>query len=229
MVKLNESQRRYMVLFEKHVDVETGEIFDKEFERDILTLRSMGADMNVVKRTDEWHSKYKPLYRFMWKYELPPALYSFVYLFALEGTIDPSTIGSTMMIISDKHEEAVGKSDDLKASYNRYVDSRVKYEGGELKLLIGADVTLKQAKEFLEENWNYIQSRQSEYKSMFDTNGTVRPYFNAKRDYRIVALHAEGLKDAEIAKIISNEYGIPLTYKKVWEIRKKLKPKDIPI
>ena len=61
MVKLNESQRRYMVLFEKHVDVETGEIFDKEFERDILTLRSMGADMNVVKRTDEWHSKYKPL------------------------------------------------------------------------------------------------------------------------------------------------------------------------
>lgn len=88
MESLNESQKRYKVLFENHVNVKTGVIFDKEFERDILKLRAMGETMMHRTVGGKGWSKYPPLFRFAWKHRLAWPMAEFLYHFALDGTVD---------------------------------------------------------------------------------------------------------------------------------------------
>lgn len=122
MTELDESQKRYKTLFENHVDLKTGEVFDREFERDISKLRSLGESMKNKTGTKGW-AKYPALVRFIWKHKLPPTMYEFIYQYALDGTIDFEKITSGMLIVSEKDELAVGEGIDEKEGYSKYRQS----------------------------------------------------------------------------------------------------------
>lgn len=224
MSSYTESQKRYLRVFESHVDIKSGEIFDKEFEEDILRLRTLGD--NMLKRTEQYGNRwdsYTPFFRFTLKHKIPRSLHRFLYLFIQTGEIKPALIKPMVSLISEAHGKKYGDGDDPEASYEYYAERREK----ELKLTIGADVSIKQIKQFLDNHRHEIETMQEGYRKL-DAPKISRPYINAKRDYKIVELHRQGFSDGEIAKQISKEYA-SISYKKVWEIRKNLEKPPIPV
>lgn len=202
MTALNESQKRYKILFENHVDSKSGVIFDKEFERDILTLRAMGKRMTERVVDGKGWSKYPPLFRFIWKHKLALPMYDFMYHFALDGTIDFTRIQSGLSIVDD--------------------------ENG-LKIAIPSGTTKKQVVDFINEQWNAIEEAQKGNKVPLYPDGRVSQHFNAKRDYRILEL-AETMKLNDVAAKIAREYSpYSPTPKEISKIKDRLKKRDIPV
>lgn len=229
---LNETQRRYLILFENHVDLKTGEIFDKQFERDVIKLRSMEpASLTAIPSKGETN----PMIRFIIKYGFPPEMVDFLYNFILTNEIDYSLIISGMYLVSDATKKAIGWGGNESDSYIVY-DGIATYnqtkERQELKFVIPAKVTLKQAKDFLTRNWDFIKDQQPNYLGANDKNkaDTIRPHFNAKRDYRVLELLESGARYNDVALQIQKEYpGYSPTYMEIAKIKSKLKIKDIEV
>lgn len=202
MTVLNESQKRYTILFENHVDSKSGVIFDKEFERDILTLRAMGKRMTERVVDGKGWSKYPPLFRFIWKHKLALPMYDFMYHFALDGTIDFTRIQSGLSIVDDE---------DV------------------LKIAIAPGATKKQVIDFINEQWGAIEEVQKDYMIPLFPDGRVRQHLNAKRDYRMLEL-AETMSLNDVAAKISQEYSpYSPTPKEISKIKDQLKKRDIPV
>lgn len=228
----NETQRRYLVLFENHVDLKTGEIFDKQFERDVIKLRSMEPhELALIPST----GGSTPLARFNVKYGFPAEMVEFLFSYIVNNEIDLSLIRSGMYIVSDATQKAVGWSGTDEESFIAY-DGIATYNQTksrrELKFIIPANVTLKQAKDFLTQNWGFVKDQQSHYLGVNDKAkaDTIRPHFNAKRDYRVLELLESGAKYNDVAVQIQKEYpGYSPTYMEIAKIKSKLKTKDIEI
>lgn len=233
--KLNESQKRYLILFENHVDIKTGEIFDKQFERDIKSLRSMNRDTLMAIPPKGSTHKAQPMARFIVKYDFPAEMANFLYEYIVNDNIDALLIHSGLYLVSDATQEAVGWGDNQEDAYVVYdgiaTHNQTKNRS-ELKLVIPPKVTLKQAKDFLTLNWDFVKEQQSNYLGKNDKKlvDKIRPHFNARRDYRVIALLEKGLSYKEVAIEIQKEYPTySPTYMEIAKIKSKLKRKDIEV
>lgn len=227
MALLSDTQRRYRILFENHVDTKTGDIFDKEFERDILKLRLLGADMLKKDRPGVMMSA--PLRRFILKYEFPYLMRDFLYIYAHEGTIDFQLIGSGMLLVSEADKVAVGSRADESKAYRSYKDTRSKHGDDDLKLVLNPNSTKKEAMQFLDMHWDsFVKPRRSK-SFLYGLSERVREQYNAKRDYRVLEL-LEDYKPKDVSIMISKEYpGYTPTYVDFAKIKKRRKPKKITI
>lgn len=202
MAALNESQKRYKILFENHVNIKTGNIFDKEFERDILKLRNMGDGMIQRTKGGKGWSKYPPLFRFIWKHKLALTMYDFLYNFALDGMIDFTRISSGL---------SFEVSDD------------------KLKIVISPDATRKQIINFINEQWDEIHKAQTFNMVPLYPDGKVKQHLNAERDYRMFEL-AETMKLNDVAAKIAQEYHpYSPTPSDISKLKNRYKKRNIPI
>lgn len=202
MTSLNESQKRYKILFENHVNIKTGVIFDKEFERDVLKLRDIGDSMKQRTTGGKGWNKYSPLLRFIWKHKLAYPMYDFLYVYALDGTIDFTKISTGLLLEDDDYS---------------------------LKLVISPDATKKQIKNFIDEHWQDISNAQAENMIPFYPEGKAAVHLNAERDYRMLEL-AETMKLNDVAARIAQEYRpYSPTPRDITKIKDRLKKRNIPI
>lgn len=202
MTSLNESQKRYKILFENHVNTKTGNIFDKEFERDILKLRNMGKAMTHHTVGGKGWSKYPALFRFIWKHKLALPMYDFLYHFALDGTIDFTKIRTGIFL----------EDDDT------------------LKLVISPDATKKQIKDFIDEHWQDIRKAQAENITPLYPDGKAAVHINAERDYRMLELAETTKKLNDVAAKIAQEYHpYSPTPRDISKTKYRLKKRNIPV
>ena len=230
MTELNESQKRYKILFEKHVDIKSGVIFDKEFEKDIIQLRSMGKEMLKDDLTPNHTDRKSPFVRFVLKYKFPISMIDFLYSYVLDGSVEFKEITSGMYLVSDVDKTAIGRGSTPEGVYLTY--DQIRSAGGhqkpsdELKLILSASTSLKQAKNFLTDNWDFIKSKQPLYRINEEPIGTIRPYFNAKRDHRVLELLETHSID-EVTIMISKDYPTyHPTYMEIAKIKSRLRLKD---
>lgn len=232
---LNESQKRYKILFEDHVMVTKNKItvIDKVFERRIEELRKLGKDKMSLRETLSVQgydfSGMSPFEIFMYEYKFPEAMREFLYRYIVNEEIDYTLIQDGLYLVSDLNESATdGITDDEHSLYlKKYAEVNEdsdRFASMELKLVINHDTSLKQAKNFLTRNWQFIQQNQEHWRQSHDREGKIRPHLNAKRDYRIMELVEQGLNDAQISTQIEKEYkGYAPTYMAIAQIKSRIK------
>lgn len=204
------SQRRYLRLFSRYVDIDTEQVLHKRFERDLRELRESGvvfADSKAMIRGEKVASS---LSEFMLKYRLPYAMIDFVYAYISEDKIDPLLIQSGMFLVSEADRTAIGLGRDSHVNFSLYEQLRNrngKRPRSELKLVIPAGVTLNEAKAFLDSHWiSYVQPRMKRYTtSVSATRSRIRSR-TSEIDRRILELKTEGLTHAEVARLINSEF-----------------------
>lgn len=230
--RLTETQKRYRILFENHVDSKTGEIFDKDFAADILRLRTLASEMrNPLPAGNRGKlDRLPPLVRFLLKYKLPEMMDDFIYQFALNGTIDLSLISSGMLLVDGREQVAVGSNSTPEEAYRQYIKEQEKYGSQDIVLVFRRGVTLRQAKDFLSEHWyGFVLPHQSMSRFFGGMNTRIRPSFNAKRDYRVFEL-AKTMKPKLVAEQIIKEYpGYYPTYVEIAKIKKRLTRLNVTI
>ena len=205
------SQNRYLRLFTRYVDIDTGEINHKGFERDLRDLRNSGVSLSDSKAIIKGRKATSPLSEFMLKYGFPYAMVDFIYNYVLYEMIDPLLIRSGMFIVSEADKTATGLGREPQVNFTYYEQLRTR--GGktkpknELKLVIPAGVSLNEAKSFLDNNWReFVEPRLKRYRTSVDApRRRIR-----SRDERIVRavlqLKAEGLTHAQVAEEINERF-----------------------
>lgn len=215
MPSYDDSQNRYMRLFERYVDVPTQTFLDDNFRTDILRLREVGEDMTNFEAIINGEASTSPFAEFMIRYDLPFAMVDFLYHYIINDTIDPSLIRSGMFIVSEADRTAVGRDNSGHLDY--FIYKQISTHGGrelpkdELKLVIPNGVTLNQAKDFLDNNWvSFVSQKQSLYSVLGDaTTSAIRPrnYRGTAELYRrIMDLADSGKSHREIANIVNTEF-----------------------
>lgn len=228
MVKLNESQKRYKILFENHVSINRGKatIVDKAFERRIKELRELGWER--ILQHGEQFGDIAPFDLFMYEYKFPKQMKDFLYHFIItDGEIDYTLIKDGLLLVSDLDELMTdGTSDNgYIEQYGAIEDNSDRFATPELKFVIGHDTTLKQAKDFLTRNWQFVEDHQKLWRQDHEREGkTIRPHLNSKRDYRIIELLEQGFNPAYVSTQIEKEYnGYAPTYMAIAKIKSRIK------
>lgn len=205
------SQNRYLRLFTRYVDIDSGEIHHKGFERDMRDLRDSGVSLVDSKAIIKGRKNPSPLSEFMLKYRFPYAMVDFIYNYVIHETIDPLLIRSGMFIVSEADKTAAGLGREPQINFALYEQLRT--HGGktkpknELKLIIPAGVSLNEAKSFLDNNWReFVEPRLKRYRTSVDApRGRIR-----SRDERIVRailrLKAKGLTHTQVADKINRQF-----------------------
>lgn len=226
MTVLSETQKRYKLLFENHVDTKTGEIFNKEFERDILKLRAIGAGMTHHDSGEKVVAT--PLRRLLVKYGFPYLMHNFIYLYALNGTVDYEQIISGLLLVCEVDGVAVGAGNESEA-YEKYKSNQTLNGDTDLKLIINPNSTKKEVMQFLDIHWESFVKPRAIEGVLIGTPERIREHYNAKRDYRVLEL-LEDHKPKDVSIMISKEYpGYTPTYVDFAKIKKRRKPKNITI
>lgn len=233
--RLNESQKRYKILFDDHVLVTKNKIIiiDKAFEKRIQELRKLGQEKmslseNISVQGHDF-SGISPFEIFMYEYKFPEAMREFLYHYIVKDEIDYSLIRDGLYLVSDLNESATdGVTDDEHSlylkEYGEVDEDSDRLASMELKLLINHDTSLKQAKDFLTRHWKFVQKNQEQWRQSHEREGKIRPHFNARRDYRIIELVDQGLNDAQISTQIAKEYkGYAPTYMAIAQVKSRIK------
>lgn len=233
--KLNESQKRYKILFEDHVSTIRGKvtIVDKAFERRILELRKLGQEKMSSREILSVQGfdlpGMSPFELFMYEYKFPETMKGFLCHFIVEDEIDYSLIESALYIASDLDETLRDDSttDEHRAYLSKYGEVGENLDrpaSMELKFVINHDTSMKQAIDFLRRNWEFVEQHQGLWRQDNERKGKIRPHLNSKRDYRIMELIEQGLNDAQISTQIEKEYkGYAPTYMAIAKIKSKIK------
>lgn len=206
------SQQRYLRLFSRYVDIDTGQVLHKRFERDLRELRESGVVFADSKAMIRGEKAVSSLSEFMLKYHLPYAMIDFVYIYITEDRIDPLLIQSGMFLVSEADKTAIGLGRDSRVNFRLYEQLRNrsgKRPRGELKLVIPAGVTLNEAKTFLDNNWTtYIEPSMKRYATNTSPqSGRIRSR-DAKIDRRILQLKAKGLTHTQVAEHINRQFNM---------------------
>lgn len=229
MAELNASQIRYKKLFENHVDVRTNNIFDKEFERDVLSLR---ADERMASSAyDDEGREIEPsrLEKFLIKYDFPDAMSGFIYEYIKNDVIDFRRIRSGMYLVSEADDTGAGYDVSPEENFHFYIQDKYDKPNYELKLVISPYATINELRDFITVNQEFIRNKQKLYKHTEEVSGVIRQQYNAKRDYRIMEL-LETHKPKEVAIMISKEYpGYAPTPMDISKIKHRLKYKNITL
>ncbi len=227
--KLNESQKRYKILFENHVNSKTGVIDDKVFERRINKLRELGPERMLRPGGQFWE---RSLFDwFMYEYKFPKTMRDFLYHYIVsDGEIDYTLIKDGLLLVSDLDEAATDIEDGDEherylEEYDAIDDNSDRFATLELKLVISHDATLKQAKDFLTRNWKFVEQHQKAWRQDHERDSkTIRPHLNSKRDYRVMELLEQGLNFAQVSTQIEKEYkGYAPTYMAIAKIKSRIK------
>lgn len=227
MAGLSETQKRMKLLFENRVNTKTGEIYHKEFERDILKLRSLGDAMLKKDRGGVMMSS--PFRRLILKYEYPRVMVGFLYKYALDGAVDFYLIDSDMLLVSEPDKTAVGSKKAAHEAYERYRKDIDRYGDRDLKLIISPNTTKKEVIDFINTHWKSFVSPKQHKSFFYGSSSRIREHYNAKRDYRIIEL-LETHKPKAVVELISKEYpGYYPTYVDIAKIKRRLKVQNITI
>ena len=234
--KLNESQKRYKILFENHVSINKGKvtIVDKTFEKRIQQLRKLGREKMLLHKIlhvqgFDW-SGMSPFEIFMYEYKFPGTMKDFLCHYIVSDEIDYTLIRDGLYLVSDLNESATdGVTEDehklyLK-EYGEISENSDRLATMELKLVISHDTTMKQVHDFLKRNWEFVERNQGLWRQSHERDSkTIRPHLNSKRDYRIMELIEQGLNDAQISTQIEKEYkGYAPTYMAIAKIKSRIK------
>lgn len=223
MPHLNASQNRYLRLFTRYVDMNTGEPFDREFKADLETLRQLGINIDDYRAVIKGNDRDTPFSNFLKKYEFPYAMANFIRMFVLEDRISPLLIHSGIFLVSEADESATGYNKH-KEGYSLYSRSRLdeatNEPHSELKLIIPAGVKLNEVKDFLDDNWStFIQPRMRLYETSGSApNRRIRSRPLVVIEHRIAELKEQNKTAAEIARIINGEFKTNYTYNNINQI-----------
>lgn len=213
-----------MILFENHVDIKTGEIFDHYFKKDVEYIRDIvdedGEKINFLHVKPFFGRK---IARLGLRYRLPVNMLDFLSKFVDTGVIDPSLIASHIEIIDGRNKTLTR---DKKASHGLWLQYQ-EYAGRspdlELKIVIDDEVSLEQLKDYITDHWGVIEAG-IKAKPRLHKRTIIRPHLNAKRDYRVLALLESGLTYDDVALQIQKEYpGYVPTYMAIQKIKSKVK------
>lgn len=215
MPHYDDSQNRYMRLFERYVDTTTRAFLSDDFASDVLKLRKLGESMTNLEAVINGEATTSPFAEFMIKYDLPFAMVDFLFEFIINDSIDQSLIRSGMFLVSEADKTAVGRDNSGDLDY--FIYKRISTHGGrelpehELKLVIPNGVTLTQVKDFLDNHWSsFVAQKQELYARSGDaTTGPVRPrnYRGTTEVFRrIMELADTDITHREIATILNNEF-----------------------
>lgn len=221
--KLNESQNRYKVIFENHVDTKTRHVFNHYLWRDIQTLRERVK--NGTESKEDLSLKWLLL-----KYKFPREMREFIANFIYnDNDIDYSLLEPNIYFVDEASEIAVS---DKATSRRKWQELQKRSDiqklyatAGERKLVIDGAVTLEELRSFLTRHWKDIR------KSLVDVSPNVNyvssrgvgTHSTAKRDYRVVQLAEEGYSYVDINNILAKEFpGYSVTYKVIDKLKTKI-------
>lgn len=226
-MQMTKWQKRYMILFENHVDIKTGEIFDHYFKKNVEHLRRLTKEQrDEIDFLRDKPMFVTPLIRLCRRYKFPSNMDKFLECYVYTGEIDPSLISSNIQII-DGWGKTVTNDDkpsrDLWESYQenveRFPDSLIQQE---LKIVIGDEVSLEQLRDYITMHWDAIEVGIKAKPKMYERS-IFRAHLNAKRDYRLLALLESGLTYDEVALQIQKEYpGYVPHYMAIQKIKSKV-------
>lgn len=212
-------QERYMILFENHVDVKTGEIFDHYFKKDLEYVRSL---------TKENKQKLQNLTaKLALRYKFPANMVNFLSEFIDTGAINPSLISSYIRIVDGRSQTVTRDKEASHLLWKQYQENIQRFPTHspeyELKIVIGDEVSREQLRDYITEHWDMIEAG-IKAKPRAHERSIFRSHFNAKRDYRVLALLESGLTHDEVALKIQQEYpGYSPTYSDIQKIKSKVK------
>lgn len=227
-MQMTKWQQRYMILFENHVNVKNGEIFDHYFKKDIEHIRSLldkdGRGLDYL-HISPIHSR--AIARLSLRYRFPTNMLSFLSKYIATGEIDPSLITSHIKIVDGRNKTL---TQDTKASHGLWLqyqdDAKRSHRNShdlELKIVIDDEVSREQLRDYITDHWDVIEAGIKAKPSLHE-RAIIRPHLNAKRDYRVLALLESGLTHDEVALQIQKEYpGYSPTYMAIQKIKAKIK------
>ena len=224
MPHLNASQNRYLRLFTRYVDIDSGRVLDEEFNERINRLRLLGITESEYRATiKDRHKEPSPLAQFLLDYHFPYAMAEFIRTYITECTINPQLIHSGLFLVSEADETASGYNEDKRA-YTLY--EQTKTHGGrtestpELKLVIPSGVKLNEVKAFLDEHWgSFVQGKMRLYEARGSApNRRIRSRTTAAIESYILELKAQGNTAADIALRVNARYHTSYTYNNINQI-----------
>lgn len=220
-------QKRYMILFENHVDIKTGEIFDHYFRKDVEYIRGLTKEQleEVVLLRDK-PMFVTPMIRFCRRYKFPTNMDSFLEYFVLKDVIDPLLISSNIKIVDGWGKTVTKDSQPSSGLWTSYQESVEAFPDTliqqELKIVIGDEVSLEQLRDYITMHWDAIEAGIKAKPKMYERS-IFRSHLNAKRDYRLLALLESGLTYDEVALQIQKEYpGYVPHYMAIQKIKSKV-------
>lgn len=208
-----------MILFENHVDIKTGEIFDHYFKKDIVYIRGLAKE--------EKQDGTNPVVSLALRYKFPANMVSFLDEFVETGMIDPSRISSNIKIVDGRNKTLARDGEPSRVLWKEYQNDTQRYPRlspeYELKIVIGDEVSREQLKDYITDHWNVIEQG-VKAKPRAHERAIFRPHLNAKRDYRVLVLLESGLTHDNVALQIQKEYpGYSPTYSDIQKIKAKVR------
>ena len=223
MDKLNETQNKYMIIFENHVDKKTKKVFDHYLSRDIDILRKKVE--HAMASRDDLSLKWL-LLRYKFPKEMREFLINFIYN---NSDIDESLLRPSIYFVDEAEQIVVDDSGVSRDKWNWLQDKsdivKAYKANGEKKLVINGIVTLDELRAFLKRNWTQLNEHMQSVSSTpnYMTSRGVKIHSVARRDYRIAELSEQGLKFQDINNILVDEFpGYTVSHKDVNEIKTKL-------
>lgn len=216
-----------MILFENHVDIKTGEIFDHYFKRDVEHIRGLMHEVRpMVQPANDKPMFITSMVDLALRYKFPMNMVNFLKKFIYTGEIDPSLINSYIRIIDGRSETLTEDEEPSHELWKRYQESVARSSKtlqSELKIVIGDEVTREQLRDYITDHWDAIEAG-IKAKPKGHERSIIRPHLNAKRDYRVLVLLESGLTYDEVALQIQKEYpGYAPTYMAIQKIKSKVK------
>ncbi|MGB4768910.1 MAG: hypothetical protein WBP20_00430 [Candidatus Microsaccharimonas sp.] len=216
-----------MILFENHVDVKTGEIFDHYFKKDVEHIReSISKEKPYTELSNEMPKPLNLVLGLALRYKFPVNMVDFLGAFVVSGIIDPSLISSQIKIIDDRNEILTADKESSHETWKQYKDVAARLPApfnAELKIVIGDEVSREQLRDYITDHWDAIEVGIRAKPKAYERT-IIRPHLNARRDYRLIALLESGLTYDEVALQIQKEYpGYVPTYMAIQKIKSKIK------
>lgn len=217
---LNESQNRYMIVFENHVDTKDRYIFDHYLRKDVETLRERVKDKTATK--EDLSLKWLLL-----KYRFPREMRDFLINFVYgDSNIDVSLLQPNIYFVDNAEGIVIDDQGTSRSKWEKLQsrDELIKLYGdhGEKKLVFTGAVTLEELRSFVSRHYTEMnqQLESATPKPNYFSKRRVEVYPAARYKHRVAELSEMGLDAIEIDMELGGKK--LLSYKKVNEIKAEL-------
>jgi predicted metal-dependent hydrolase len=146
-------------------------------------------------------------------FNLPFEMKDFLRHYIVHDVIDYSLARSKISLICDYDNSYVlnlSKVDEDEY-WESYVDEK------QLRLVIPFGASITELKNFITAHQDFIKEKQQ----LIGERKKNSPRFNAKRDARVMQLVAEGKSYKQVAKIVTDEFGVPKSQGEIGVIVKR--------
>lgn len=222
---LKDTQKRYGIIFENHVDSDTGEIFNHYLRNDIHTLREREANGEAT--SEDLSLKWLLL-----KYRFPVEMRGFLINFVYGGDIDYSLFKPRIYFVDNLQKIVISDSNDPEDGWNKLQSrsklSKLMSAESERKIVLEGNVTTEEIQAFLARNGKRITEQQFVNPSINYIHSRGVTYDKSLRlEYRILELIEDGAAKQNALWQVANDSRfegerIP-TEKQVSDIKKKIR------